>query len=274
MVTTKGRRHWSQHRIVHLLHLPLGLSHRSGHILITPLAGDPALGACRLGLPLRPGTAKQEHKVWASTFRWQPVGLCGRGNTCVSLKSGRNSQVPVMRWDLETGHQPPYASLGGESQARPAALSLALREGEKEAGRGLEDRARRPKRRVQGPVPCVSLVGSPGVSYPLPGAASSSQHGACQAGLESVGGSVGLGFPEGEEQSLEGGALAPWGELECAACLRRAIISLGRGLWVPTHLRLVLFHFLSAHAFLLWSPSLPPSSGHVAVCVPRASLAF
>lgn len=38
---------------------------------------------------------------------------------------------------------------------------------------------------------------------------------------------MGLGFPEGEEQSLEGGAPAPWGELEYAACLRRAIVSLG-----------------------------------------------
>lgn len=63
-------------------------------------------------------------------------GLCGRGNTCVSLKSSRNSQAPVTQWDLETGHQQPGTSRGGESRARPAALSLVLRAGEKEGTRG------------------------------------------------------------------------------------------------------------------------------------------
>lgn len=235
-------------------------------------------GPCPGSLPSGPASAPRHGEAGAQGVGWHlPLaarGLCGRGNTCVSLKSSRNSQVPVKRWDLETGHQLPGASLGGEKRARPAALSLALRVGEKEARRGLEDPERRPERRVQGPVQCASLARSPGVSYPLPGAASSSQHRACQAGLETVSGSVGLGFPEGEEQSQEGGAPVPWGELECAACLKRAIISLGRGHWAPTHLLLVLFHFLSARAFLLWSPSLPPSSGHVAKRVPRASVAF
>ena len=41
---------------------------------------------------------------------------------------------------------------------------------------------------------------------------------------------MGLGFLEGEEPSLEGGAPAPWGELECAALFEKSCCLL---VWRP-----------------------------------------
>ena len=158
-------------------------------------------------------------------------GLCGRCDTCVSLKSSRNSQVAVKQWGLETGRQPPGTSPGGVSRAWPAALPLALRAGEEAAGRGLEGPEKDQRGRFKGQA-CVSAwpeaQGSPTGFQELQ-VLPSTEH-ARPGGLETISGSVGLGFLEGEEPSLEGGAPAPWGELECAALFEKSCCLL---VWRP-----------------------------------------
>lgn len=273
MVTVRGRSHWSQHRAVRLLHCPSGSPTDRAHH--HPPCRGPCPGACRLGLscqllqgePLRPGVAKPEHGCGPAP----PVGSQGAlwkvQHMCVFEEQ---QEFTGCCKAVGPGDWPPGASLGGESRAWPAALPLALRAGEKEAGRGLEGPEKGPRGGFKGQASVSAwpeAQGSPTAFRELQ-VLPSTEH-ARPGGLETVSGSVELSFLEGEEPSLEGGA-----SLSVQRCLKRAIVSVCRGLWAPTHPLLVLSHFCPACAFLLWSPSLPPSSGHVAVCVPRASLAF
>ncbi|KAM9681196.1 uncharacterized protein ACBT57_003090 [Dama dama] len=227
VVTVRGRRHWSQHRAVRLLHCPSGSPTDRAHLHHPPCRG-PCPGACRLGLscqllqwePLRPGVAKPEHGCGPAP----PVGSQGAlrkvQHMCVFEEQ---QEFTGCCKAVGPGDWPPGASLGGESRAWPAALPLVLRAGEKEAGRGLEGPEKDPRGGFKGQASVSAwpeAQGSPTAFRELQ-VLPSTEH-ARPGGLETVSGSVELGFLEGEEPSLEGGAPAPWGELECAALFEKS----------------------------------------------------